>query len=202
MIFHFVKKKVIIIESKSVEEIKKDIEGLSEYNIIFEELEQSPFFNPEISMHIDNHDFLQSRILISEILEKREISDRLNNLGLNIELLKQASLENNDEKIKEKISLILNNEYSSIKTIISELNSLKNKIDEFEKMHINLLNSNLLSLDIKMLIEQDFRKKQKLDELFDKQKGILMSLSKTFVKLAKDSILKNKKKISVSKTKT
>ena len=193
---------MIIIESKSVEEIKKDIEGLSEYNIIFEELEQSPFFNPEISMHIDNHDFLQSRILISEILEKREISDRLNNLCLNIELLKQASLENNDEKIKEKISLILNNEYSSIKTIISELNSLKNKIDEFEKMHINLLNSNLLSLDIKMLIEQDFRKKQKLDELFDKQKGILMSLSKTFVKLAKDSILKNKKKISVSKTKT
>ena len=96
----------------------------------------------------------------------------------------------------------MNNEYSSIKTIISELNSLKNKIDEFEKMHINLLNSNLLSLDIKMLIEQDFRKKQKLDELFDKQKGILMSLSKTFVKLAKDSILKNKKKISVSKTKT
>ena len=202
MIFHFVKKKVIIIESKSVEEIKKDIEGLSEYNIIFEELEQSAFFNPKISMHINNHDFLQSRILISEILEKGEIRDRISNLSLNIELLKQASLENNDEKIKEKISLILNNEYSSIKTIISELNSLKNKIDEFEKMHINLLNSNLLSLDIKMLIEQDFRKKQKLDELFDKQKGILMSLSKTFVKLAKDSILKNKKKISVSKTKT
>ena len=185
---------MIIIESKGIEEIKKEIEGLSEYNIIFEELEQSAFFNPEISMHITNHDFLQSRILISEILEKREISDRLNNLGLNIELLKQASLENNDEKIKEKISLILNNEYSSIKTIISELSSLKSKIGEFEKLHNGLLNGNLLSLDIKMLLEQDFRKKQKLYELFDKQKGLLMDLSKTFVKLAKNSILKNKGK--------
>jgi len=183
-----------MIESKSIEEIKQEIEGLSEYNIIFEELEQSPFFNPETSMHINNHDFLQSRILVSEILEKKEINGRISNLSLNIGSLKQASLENNDEKIKEKISLILNNEYSSIKTIISELNSLKNKIDEFEKMHINLLNSDLLSLDIKMLIEQDFGKKQKLNELFDKQKGILMSLSNIFVELAKNSVLKNKGK--------
>ena len=183
---------MIIIESKSIEEIKKEVEGLLEYNIIFEELEQSAFFNPETSMHITNHDFLQSRILISEILEKREISDRINNLSLHIESLKQASLENNDEKIKEKISLILNNEYSSIKTIISELNSLKSKIDEFEKLHNGLLKSDLLSLDIKMLIEQDFGKKQKLNELFDKQKGILMNLSKTFVELAKGTIGKNK----------
>ena len=181
-----------MIESKSIEEIKQEIEGLLEYNILFEELEQSAFFNPEISMHIANHDFLQSRILISEILEKREISGRINNLSLNIESLKQASLENNHEKIKEKISLVLNNEYSSIKTIISELSSLKNKIDEFEKLHNGLLNSDLLSLDIKMLLEQDFRKKQNLDELFNKQKGILMNLSKTFVKLAKGAIRKNK----------
>ena len=184
---------MIIIESKSIEEIKKEIEGLSEYNIIFEELGQSAFFNPETSMHITNHDFLQSRILISEILEKREISGRISNLILNIESLKQSSLENNGEKIKEKISLVLSNEYSSIKTIISELNSLKSNIDKFEKLHNSLLNSNLLSLDIKMLIEQDFRKKQKLNELFDKQKGILMDLSKIFMKLAKDSIGKKKK---------
>ena len=183
-----------MIESKGIEEIKEEVEGLLEYNIIFEELEQSAFFNPETSMHITNHDFLQSRILISEILEKKEIIDRISNLSLNIESLKKSSLENNNEKIKEKISLILNNEYSSIKTIISELNSLKSKIDEFEKMNVNLLNSNLPSLDIKMLIEQDFGKKQKLNELFDKQKGLLMSLSKTFVKLAKGSILKNKGK--------
>lgn len=181
-----------MIESRSIEEIKQEIEGLSEYNIIFEELEQSAFFNPEISMHIANHDFLQSRILISEILEKREINDRLGTLGFHVSLLQQAILSNDNEKIKEKISLILNNDYSSIKTIISELSSLKNKIDKFEKLHNGLLNSNLLSLDIKMLIEQDFRKKQKLDELFDKQKSLLMNLSKTFVKLAKVSIRKNK----------
>ncbi len=181
-----------MIESKSIEEIKQEIEGLSEYNIIFEEMEQSAFFNPEISMHIANHDFFQSRALISEIVEKKEVNDRLGTLGFHVNSLQQAILSNDNEKIKERISLILNNEYSSIKTIISELNSLKSRIDEFEKMHVNLLNSNLLSLDIKMLLEQDFRKKQKLNELFDKQKGILMSLSKTFVKLAKGSIRKNK----------
>ncbi|MBI2522830.1 hypothetical protein HYW19_00400 [Candidatus Woesearchaeota archaeon] len=185
---------MIIIESKGIEEIKQEIEGLSKYNLLFEELEQSPFFNLEISMHINNHDFLQSRILISEIVEKREIIDRISNLSLNIESLNRSSLENNNEKIKEKISLVLNNEYSSIKTIISELSSLKSKIDEFEKLHNGLLNSNLLSLDIKMLLEQDLRKKQKLGELFDKQKGILMDLSKTFVKLAKGAIVKNKGK--------
>jgi len=184
-------KKVIMIESKGIEEIKEEVEGLLEYNIIFEELEQSAFFNPETSMHITNHDFLQSRILISEILEKKEIIDRISNLSLNIESLKKSSLENNNEKIKEKISLILNNEYSSIKTIISELNSLKSKIDEFEKLYNGLLKSDLLSLDIKMLIEQDFGKRQKLDELFDKQKSLLMSLSNIFVKLAKGAIRKN-----------
>ncbi|MEK6876632.1 MAG: hypothetical protein AABX63_04420 [Nanoarchaeota archaeon] len=183
---------MIIIESNSIEEIKQEIEGLSEYNIIFEELEQSAFFNPETSMHISNHDFFQSRALISEILEKKEINDRLGTLGFHISSLQQSILSDDNEKIKEKISLILNNEYSSIKTIISELSSLKNKIGEFEKLHNGLLNSNLLSLDIKMLLEQDFRKKQKLDELFNKQKGILMNLSKTFVKLAKGAIRKNK----------
>ena len=182
---------MIKIESKGIEEIKEEVEGLLEYNIIFEELEQSAFFNPETSMHITNHDFLQSRILISEILEKKEIIDRISNLSLNIESLKKSSLENNNEKIKEKISLILNNEYSSIKTIISELNSLKSKIDEFEKLYNGLLKSDLLSLDIKMLIEQDFGKRQKLDELFDKQKSLLMSLSNIFVKLAKGAIRKN-----------
>ena len=88
-----------MIESKGIEEIKEEVEGLLEYNIIFEELEQSAFFNPETSMHITNHDFLQSRILISEILEKKEIIDRISNLSLNIESLKKSSLENNNEKI-------------------------------------------------------------------------------------------------------
>ena len=71
------------------------------------------------------------------------------------------------------------------------MNSLKSKIDEFEKLYNGLLKSDLLSLDIKMLIEQDFGKRQKLDELFDKQKSLLMSLSNIFVKLAKGAIRKN-----------
>ena len=177
---------MVIIENKGIEEIMQEISGLSEYNALFDDLEQSALFNPETSMCINNHDFFQNRTLVSEIMEKRGINDRLGNLAFHINSLRNAASENNNEQIKNRINLILNNEYSSIKTVISELDSLKSKIDEFEKLHIDLLNNNLLSLDIKMLLEQDFRKKQKLNELFDKQKGILIRLSKTFVKIGKE----------------
>ncbi len=181
-----------MIESKSIEEIKQEIEVLSEYNLIFEELEHSALFNPQTSMHISNNDFFESRILIDGIIEKREINERLGTLGFHINSLQQDILSNDNKKVRDRISLILNNEYSSIKTIISELNSFKKRIDEFEKLHIGLLNSNLLSLDIKMLLEQDFRKKQDLNELFDKQKTILLDLSRVFVRLAKSSIRGNR----------
>ncbi|MCH8329256.1 MAG: hypothetical protein IIB81_02595, partial [Nanoarchaeota archaeon] len=39
-------------ESKTFEETKKDLEELYEYNILFEEMENSNFFAPENSMHL------------------------------------------------------------------------------------------------------------------------------------------------------
>tara|TARA_Y100000310_G_scaffold281722_1_gene302378 strand:- start:18039 stop:18590 length:552 start_codon:yes stop_codon:yes gene_type:complete len=179
--------------SKNLEEINENINELSEYNVLFEELEENSFFDPEISIHAKDNDFLQSRVLISEIIGKKEIIDRLNNLKLHVGSLKEAMLDDNDQKIKNKINMILSNEYSSIKTIISELNFLKNKTDELEKLHINLLNNSIISLDMKVVLEQELKKKQELDAFYDRQKNLLLNLSSIFVKLAKSSIPKNRK---------
>ena len=88
----------------------------------------------------------------------------------------------------------MKNEYSSINSIVSELNSLKNKIDKLEILHTSLLKSGS-SLDVKTLLEQYFReKRKKLNGVHNKQKNILLSLSNIFIRLTKHSVLKNKNK--------
>lgn len=176
-------------EKKSFEEIKEELKELHEYNIVFEELEKSSIFGTENSMHIGNDTFVQARSLISEIKQKQEITQKLNSLGYNLDLLRISTIMKDKKNMLFLINHINKNKYCSITSIISELNSLKSSIDGLENLHMNLLNSGL-SLDIKTLIEQDFRKKhKKLDELYYKQKNILLNLSTTFIKFAKDSVL-------------
>jgi hypothetical protein len=179
-------------EAKSLEETKKDLEELHEYEIMLEDLESS-FFAPETSIHIDNSTFMQFRLLVSEIRQKQEIKDRLNSLSYSIGWLK-ASILIKDRNIADKaIENIIKNEYSSIGTIVSELNILKNMIDKLEGLHIDLLKSGL-SLDTKTLLEQDFKEKhEKLKEFHKKQKSILLNLSSIFVRLAKETMPKKKK---------
>lgn len=190
-------KKVIIINvidlSKSLEEAKKDLEEFHEYDVIFEELEKSSLFQAEASMHIDNNAFIQNQLLISEIIEKQEIADRLNSLSYSVGWLRSAILIRDNNIISKAIKNIVKNEYSSISIIVSELDSLKNKIEGLESFHDSLLKS-ALSLDVKTLLEQDFRKRhKKLNEFHNKQKNILLNLSNIFIKLTKHSVLKNKK---------
>jgi len=84
------------------------------------------------------------------------------------------------------------NDYSSISIIVSELNSLKSRIDELESLHISLLKGGL-SLDTKTLLEQDFKENhKKLNELYNKQKNILLNLGNIFAELAKDAVRKKK----------
>ncbi len=180
-------------ENRSFEETKKDLEELYKYNIVFEELEKGSLFVPENSMHINNDIFMQATSIISEIKEKQEIKNRLNSLGYSVGWLKAAILIKDKNIANKAIESIIKNDYSSISIIVSELNTLKNKIDELESLHISLLKSGL-SLDTKTLLEQDFKEKhKKLNELYNKQKNILLNLSSIFVKLTKDSVLKNKK---------
>ena len=169
-------------ENKSFEETKEDLEELYKYNIIFEELEKGTLFDPEVSMHIKNNEFIQTRLLISEIREKQEIKNRLNSLGYSVGWLKAAVLIKDRNIANKSIESIIKNDYSSISIIVSELNTLKNKIDELESLHISLLKSGL-SLDTKTLLEQDFKENhKKLNELYNKQKNILLNLSSIFVK--------------------
>ncbi len=178
-------------KSKNFEEIKKDLEELYEYDIVFEELEKSRFFK-ESSMHIKNNDFIQTRLLISEIKDKKEITEMLNSLGYNVGLLRASILRQDKEKIAKDIAKIMKNNYYGINSIINELNSLKNKLYQLESLQINLLDSEL-SLDVKAIMEQEFRKKhKKLDEIHIKQKNILLNLSSIFLKLTKKSVFKKR----------
>ena len=180
-------------ENRSFEETKRDLEELHEYNIIFEELEKSTFFQAENSMHLDNDVFMQNQLIISGIKEKQEITNKLNDLAYNVGWLRAAVIIKDKTIINKTINNILKHENSSINAIVTELNSLRNKIDEFENLHTNLLKSSL-SLDTKTLMEQDFKEKhEKLNELYSKQKNIFLNLSSIFIKLTKDSVLKKKK---------
>jgi len=172
-------------EQKSFSETKKDIEELQEYNIVFEDLERSTLFE-EGSMYVNNEDFIKFRLLACEIKDKQEITNKLNNLVHNIDLLSSVS----PKKHQDFAIRIVKNNFSRIHSIITDLNSLKNSVDKFEDLHTTLMNSGL-SLDVKILLEQDFRNKHvKLNELYNKQKNIFLNLSSRFLKLAKGSVLK------------
>ena len=178
-------------KSKNFEEIKKDLEELYEYDITFEDLEKSRLFK-ESSMHIKNDEFIQARFLISEIKDKKEITEMLNSLGYNIGLLRASILRQDKQKIAQDITKIMKNNYYGINSIINELNSLKTKIDKHENLHTSLMNNDL-SLDVKAIMEQDFRKKhKKLDEIYKQQKNILLNLSNVFLKLTKKSVFKKR----------
>lgn len=182
------------IENKSFEETKEELEDLCKHHAVFDELENSNIFEAENSMHIKNDVFIQATLLISEIKEKQEITGKLNSLSYSIGWLRAATIIKDNNIINKAIKSIISNEYSSINAIIPELNSLKDNIDKFEKLHTSILNNDLFSLDAKIILEQDFRKKhKKLNNLYHKQKNILFNLSNIFIKLTKGSVLKNKK---------
>ena len=180
-------------ENKIFEETKKDLESLHGHNDIFEELEKSSIFEAENSMYIKNDVPVQIKLLISEIKVTQEITERLHSLVYNVGWLKSAIFIKDKNIISKATKNIIKHEYSSISSLISELNSLKNKIEKFENLYTDLLSNDLLSLDIKILLEQDFKNKhKKLDGLHKKQKNILLNLSNIFIKLTKDYVLKNK----------
>lgn len=177
-------------EEMSFEKVRKGLGELYEQDILFEELEKTSLFENS-SMYIKSDDFIRARLLISEIKDKQEISEKLNSLGHNVGLLRATVLTKDKEKTNKLISKIMKNGYSGISSMIGELNSLKNKIDKIESLHTNLLENNELSIDAKTLMEQDFRKKHgNLTEIYKKQKNLLLNLSNIFLKLTKESILK------------
>jgi len=174
------------------EQVKSEIEELHESEILFEELDRGSFFGDN-SHNISNDFFIESRILVSEIKDKKEINERLSSLCYHINLLRAEILRRDKVKTANLISKIMNNEYNGISTIIEELDILKNKINGLEQVHSKILQSGL-SIDVKALIEQNFKVKQRdLDKLHSKQKNILINLSNIFLRLTKESFFKSKK---------
>ncbi len=167
---------------ENFEEAKKELESLYKHDSLFEGLEKASYFEEAHK----NDALSQIKSILSEISQKHAITEKLSSLSYNIKWLRSAILIK-DEIIAEKaIKNILNHENNSINVIISELNSLKSKISELESLHGNLSKSGL-SLDVMALLEQDFReKREKLNNVYDKQKNVLLSLSDIFVNLTKN----------------
>jgi len=187
-IFDFLSSQKKGFERKTLEETKKDIKDLHEHNIEFEHLEKSSLFGSS-SMHVDNDSFIQSRLLISEIKNKQELTTKLGHLAKNISLLRATSSKGRkgNMQITEKI---LKDEYCGLNNVISDLSVLKNSLEKIEKLHLDLMNSHV-SLDVKTVMEQEFsRKHKKLNEAYNKQKTILLNLSSIFINLARDSTTK------------
>ena len=175
---------------ENFEAAKKELEGLYHHDSIFESLEKSSYFEEAGK----NDGLSEIRSLISEIKEKRCITGNLNSLSYNIKWLGAAILIKDENIAGKAIKNILNHKDSSINSIILQLNSLRSKISEMESLHEKLSKSSL-SLDVIALLEQDFReKREKLNEAYDKQKKVLLSLSGVFVNLAKNPMLKGKNK--------
>jgi len=150
-------------------------------------------------MHIDKdaleqiEDFnllLKIRKLSSEMKGKKAINDKLDTLHFSLNILKNA--DSNDIKpLKNIMNLFLYNNDTKIETIIRELNDFKHKINEVKKHHENLLPK---SLDNKLKIEGKYNKHiEKLHSMHKRQKAAFISITKLFLKLAKNHI-KNQKR--------
>ena len=174
--------------SINIDDIKKELKDLDNHNKVFESLGNASLFDSY--SHLGNDDFMQFESLVSEIRKKQEIAQKLQSLDHNISLLKSIVLSKNRDKHQSFMLRVIENNYNSMHSIIADLGSLKANVDEMGIMHKNLLGSNL-PLDAKILVERGFKGKQeKLNELYDKQKSILLGLSSVFLKLLKGKVFK------------
>ena len=172
--------------------LKKELDILNNSSKVFDNFEKE-------SMHIDKdaleqiEDFnllLKIRKLSSEMKGKKAINDKLDTLHFSLNILKNA--DSNDIKpLKNIMNLFLYNNDTKIETIIRELNDFKHKINEIKKHHENLLPK---SLDNKLKIEGKYNKHiEKLHSMHKRQKAAFISITKLFLKLAKNHI-KNQKR--------
>src|SRR3989338_11438755 len=172
--------------------LKKELDILNNSSKVFDNFEKE-------SMHIDKdaleqiEDFnllLKIRKLSSELKDKKAINDRLNTLHFSLNLLKNTDA-GDIKQIKSTLDLFLYNNYTKIDNIINELNDFKHKISQFKKHHENLLPK---SLDNKLKIEGKYsRHIEKLHSMHKRQKNAFISMTKLFLKLAKNHI-KNQKR--------
>ena len=128
---------------------------------------------------------IKLRSLASDLKNKKQINDKLHTLHFNLNLLKNAEI-NEIKPIKNIFNLFLHSNETKIDSIINELDDFKAKLDEIKKHHSNL---SLKSLDNKLKVENKYsRHIEELCSTHKKQKHALASTIKLFLKMTKKHI--------------
>ena len=164
--------------------LKKELINLSQSSNIFEKFEKESMTIGKDAIHQiqDLNALIKIRKFASEIKSKNKINDKLGTLHFNLNILKNSSM-NDVPSIKNAINVFLHDEDTKIDNIIFELNDFKGKIDEIKKHHSIMLPK---SLDNKLEIENKYNEHiEKLYLMHKKQREILVSTIKLFLKLTK-----------------
>ncbi len=167
--------------------LKKELTSLNEFSKVFDDLEkESMSFDKDALKQVEDLSLLMKiRNLASEIREKKMINDKLHSLHFNLNLLKNADI-NDLKPIKNVFNLFLYNNETKIDSIINELNDFKTKLDKIKKHHSNLLPK---SLDNKLMIDEKYAKHiNKLHSIHKKQKNVLISTIRLFLKMTRKHI--------------
>jgi len=168
----------------NLDEIRSGLEELDQHSIVFEQLGEG-LFEEKL---VDNYDYAKFGMTISEIMEKKSIGNKLKSMSHNVGLLKRIIQAKGHSRHQEFVSRIIENNLNCMNSIIEGLGLLKNSLDELENLNSRLLGSRL-PLDIKMMLEQNFgRKHRKLNEVYAKQKELLVNLSSIFMNCARKAV--------------
>ena len=128
---------------------------------------------------------IKLRSLASDLKNKKQINDKLHTLHFNLNLMKNAEI-NEIKPIKNILNLFLHSNETKIDGIINELDDFEAKLDEIKKNHSNL---SLKSLDNKLKVENKYsRHIEELCSIHKKQKHALASAIKLFLKMTKKHI--------------
>ena len=165
--------------------IKKNLDSLNGSSAAFDDFENESIKIDKKSLEQieDLSLLLKIKSLASDIRKKKEINEKLHSLHFSLNLGK-----NNASSMNAVFGIFLRNSNTKIDSMVHELNDFRVKLKEIKKLHSRLLPK---SLDNKLEIEDKYGKHLKrLHSIHKKQKEVFVSLTKLFLKMAKNHISK------------
>ena len=167
--------------------IKKQLNALNEFSSAFDDFEKESIKIGKGSLDQieDLGLLLKIKSLASVIRGKKEINDKLHSLHFSLNLGKS-----NDSAMGNIFEMFLRHDDTKIDSMVHELNDFKGKLKEIKTHHSSLLPK---SLDNKLEIEDKNEKHlKKLHSIHKKQKKAFISLTKLFLKMAKNHLKSEK----------
>mgnify|MGYP001586557881 CR=1 FL=1 len=172
-------------EEADLYSIKKQLNSLSDSSAAFDDFEKESIkINKDSLSQIEDLGLLlKIKSIASGISRKKAINDKLHSMHFSLNLGK-----NNSSAMNALFDIFLRDNNTKIENIINELNDFKAKLSEIKKHHSKLLPK---SLDNKLEIEDKYdRHLEKLHSIHKRQKSAFISLTKLFLKMAKNHIKK------------